>query len=119
MYRVNPTIHFSSSQMLGVSGPLGCGKSSLLSALINEIPRTRGRVVVRGSVAYCNQVTKYSSACYYNAYILVDMGCALNRISRSKLKRIDAIPRTRGRVVGRGSVAYCNQVTYNSNIMPT
>jgi len=70
-------------------------------------------------VAYCNQVTKYSSACYYNAYILVDMGCALNRISRSKLKRIDEIPRTRGRVVVRVSVSYCNPVTNDRNIMAT
>mmetsp|Transcript_28733 Transcript_28733/g.88069 ORF Transcript_28733/g.88069 Transcript_28733/m.88069 type:complete len:891 (-) Transcript_28733:519-3191(-) len=41
--------------MLGVAGPVGCGKSSLLSALINEIPRIGGRVALRGSVAFCAQ----------------------------------------------------------------
>jgi ABC-type uncharacterized transport system fused permease/ATPase subunit len=34
---------------------LGCDKTSLLAALINDIPRLSGRMVVRGSVAYCAQ----------------------------------------------------------------
>ena len=45
----------SRGEMLGVAGPVGCGKSSLLSALINEIPRIGGRVALRGSVAFCAQ----------------------------------------------------------------
>lgn len=42
-------------EFVGVGGPPGCGKSSLLLALLDEMPRTKGRVVVRGSLAYCAQ----------------------------------------------------------------
>lgn len=38
-----------------VAGPVGSGKSSLLSALTNEIPLLRGHVGVRGRVAFCAQ----------------------------------------------------------------
>ncbi|KAG8463488.1 hypothetical protein KFE25_004999 [Diacronema lutheri] len=38
-----------------VAGPVGSGKSSLLSALTNEIPLVRGHVAVRGRVAFCAQ----------------------------------------------------------------
>ena len=41
--------------VVGVAGPVGCGKTSLLSALINDIPRLSGRVVLRGTIAYCAQ----------------------------------------------------------------
>jgi ABC-type transport system involved in cytochrome bd biosynthesis fused ATPase/permease subunit len=40
---------------VGVCGPVGCGKSSLLSALLGDIPRLAGRVAVRGHVAFCSQ----------------------------------------------------------------
>ena len=42
--------------LLGISGPVGSGKTSLLLALLNELPRLRGRVVLRGRVAFCAQV---------------------------------------------------------------
>ena len=42
-------------ELLGVCGQVGAGKTSLLMAIINEIPRVRGRVVVRGSLAFCSQ----------------------------------------------------------------
>ncbi|KAL3931766.1 MAG: hypothetical protein SGPRY_000991, partial [Prymnesium sp.] len=37
-------LSLSQGQLLGLCGPVGCGKSSLLSALIGEIPRLHGRV---------------------------------------------------------------------------
>lgn len=36
-------------------GPVGCGKSSLLSGLIKEMPKLGGHVSMKGRVAYCNQ----------------------------------------------------------------
>ena len=40
---------------VGVMGPVGCGKTSVLMALIDEMPRVKGRVVVRGAVAFAAQ----------------------------------------------------------------
>ncbi|KXS18959.1 hypothetical protein M427DRAFT_95715 [Gonapodya prolifera JEL478] len=41
--------------LMMVVGPVGSGKSSLLSALVGEMRRVEGLVEVRGSVAYCPQ----------------------------------------------------------------
>ena len=41
--------------LVGVAGPVGCGKSSLLMAVLGDIPKVAGRVVVRGRVALCLQ----------------------------------------------------------------
>ena len=38
-------------EMVGICGVVGCGKTSLLSALLDEIPRLSGRVAIRGTVA--------------------------------------------------------------------
>ncbi|KAL1499953.1 hypothetical protein AB1Y20_012634 [Prymnesium parvum] len=42
-------------QLIGIAGPVGSGKSSLLSALVGDVPSLAGRVVVRGACAYCQQ----------------------------------------------------------------
>lgn len=42
-------------QLLGVVGPVGCGKSSLCSALLGEMNTLQGSVAVRGTVAYVPQ----------------------------------------------------------------
>ncbi len=41
--------------LLGVVGPVGCGKSSLVNAILGEMMMTTGKVEVNGSVAYCGQ----------------------------------------------------------------
>lgn len=38
-----------------IIGEVGCGKSSLLAALLGEMPRVRGTAALRGSVAYTAQ----------------------------------------------------------------
>lgn len=38
-----------------IIGEVGCGKSSLLAALLGEMPRVRGTTALRGSVAYTAQ----------------------------------------------------------------
>ncbi|XP_069944054.1 ATP-binding cassette sub-family C member 3-like isoform X2 [Cherax quadricarinatus] len=42
-------------QLVAVVGPVGAGKSSLLSAMLGEMKKNAGRVVVNGTVAYVSQ----------------------------------------------------------------
>ncbi|XP_049850349.1 multidrug resistance-associated protein 1-like [Schistocerca gregaria] len=42
-------------QLVAIVGKVGAGKSSLLSAILGEMPKIEGKVVVKGSVAYCSQ----------------------------------------------------------------
>ncbi|XP_074155461.1 LOW QUALITY PROTEIN: ATP-binding cassette sub-family C member 4 [Sminthopsis crassicaudata] len=42
-------------ELLAVVGPVGSGKSSLLSAVLGELPRHNGLVTVRGRIAYVSQ----------------------------------------------------------------
>ncbi|WCJ39572.1 ABC transporter C family member 8 [Euphorbia peplus] len=44
-------------QKIAVCGPVGAGKSSLLYAILREIPKTSGMVNVFGSVAYVSQTS--------------------------------------------------------------
>ncbi|KAJ1259572.1 hypothetical protein BS78_10G166500 [Paspalum vaginatum] len=51
----NVNLIISRGEKVAVCGPVGSGKSSLLYALLGEIPRTSGSVQVFGSVAYVSQ----------------------------------------------------------------
>ncbi|XP_062958201.1 ATP-binding cassette sub-family C member 4 isoform X2 [Cynocephalus volans] len=42
-------------ELLAVVGPVGAGKSSLLSAVLGELPPSQGLVSVHGSIAYVSQ----------------------------------------------------------------
>uniref|UniRef100_A0A4X1TKS2 Multidrug resistance-associated protein 4 n=1 Tax=Sus scrofa TaxID=9823 RepID=A0A4X1TKS2_PIG len=42
-------------ELLAVVGPVGAGKSSLLSAVLGELPPSQGEVTVRGRIAYVPQ----------------------------------------------------------------
>ncbi|KAJ1262043.1 hypothetical protein BS78_09G077000 [Paspalum vaginatum] len=44
-------------EKIAVCGPVGAGKSSLLCAMLGEIPRMTGSVLVSGSVAYVSQTS--------------------------------------------------------------
>ncbi|XP_020828220.1 ATP-binding cassette sub-family C member 3 [Phascolarctos cinereus] len=41
--------------LVAVVGPVGCGKTSLISALLGEMEKLEGKVAVKGSVAYVPQ----------------------------------------------------------------
>ncbi|GAB1601926.1 multidrug resistance-associated protein 1-like [Argonauta hians] len=41
--------------LIAIVGPVGCGKSSLISAIIGELNKKSGRVHVKGSIAYVSQ----------------------------------------------------------------
>uniref|UniRef100_A0A8C3D0Y7 Multidrug resistance-associated protein 1 n=1 Tax=Cairina moschata TaxID=8855 RepID=A0A8C3D0Y7_CAIMO len=53
----NFSINFTvpEGSLIAVVGQVGCGKSSLLSALLGEMDKKEGHVVVKGSVAYVPQ----------------------------------------------------------------
>ncbi|OCT92610.1 hypothetical protein XELAEV_18015666mg [Xenopus laevis] len=42
-------------ELLAVIGPVGAGKSSLLSAVLGELPKDKGFVDIRGRIAYVSQ----------------------------------------------------------------
>ncbi|ELK01672.1 Canalicular multispecific organic anion transporter 2, partial [Pteropus alecto] len=48
-------IQMPKGTLVAVVGPVGCGKSSLLSALLGEMEKLEGKVYVKGSVAYVPQ----------------------------------------------------------------
>jgi ATP-binding cassette, subfamily C (CFTR/MRP), member 1 len=51
---INITSNFP-GELIALIGSVGAGKSSLISALLNEIPLVKGTVTVDGRVAYCPQ----------------------------------------------------------------
>ncbi|XP_029303230.1 LOW QUALITY PROTEIN: multidrug resistance-associated protein 4-like [Cottoperca gobio] len=51
----NVSITVKSNQLLTVIGPVGAGKSSLLSAILGELPRDTGKLKVKGQLTYAAQ----------------------------------------------------------------
>jgi ABC-type multidrug transport system fused ATPase/permease subunit len=51
----NLNVQLKSGTLTAVIGPVGCGKTSLLVGILGDMPRLKGRVVVRGEVVYCAQ----------------------------------------------------------------
>ncbi|XP_034461847.1 multidrug resistance-associated protein 4-like isoform X1 [Hippoglossus hippoglossus] len=51
----NVSVTVKSHQLLTVIGPVGSGKSSLLSAILRELPRYTGTLQVKGQLTYVSQ----------------------------------------------------------------
>ncbi|KAL3664796.1 hypothetical protein V7S43_009976 [Phytophthora oleae] len=51
----NVNLEVKAGEFVVLHGPVGCGKSSLCSALLGEMVKHNGTVFVGGSVAYCSQ----------------------------------------------------------------
>ena len=49
-------------RLYAIVGPVGSGKSSLLSGLLGEMKQVAGTVVFGGSVAYCSQIAWIQNA---------------------------------------------------------
>ena len=54
-YLSNIDLRVKKGELIAIVGPVGSGKSSLLSALLGELNKKEGRVKVQGSVAYVPQ----------------------------------------------------------------
>ena len=50
------TLHFHGREFVGVCGAVGCGKSSLLQAMLKELPVISGNSSHQGKIAYVPQV---------------------------------------------------------------
>ena len=53
----NISFSVTRGQLLVVTGPVGSGKSSLLMAILRELPTLNGRVSVNGRIAYLSQMS--------------------------------------------------------------
>ncbi|KAH8334612.1 hypothetical protein KR059_012208 [Drosophila kikkawai] len=51
----NINISLKSPQLVAVIGPVGSGKSSLIQAILGELPRESGKLNVRGKLSYASQ----------------------------------------------------------------
>ncbi|XP_058061172.1 ATP-binding cassette sub-family C member 4-like [Anopheles bellator] len=51
----NVNIDFRKGKLIGVIGPVGAGKSSLLQAILRELPLDSGAIVCRGKFGYVSQ----------------------------------------------------------------
>ncbi|XP_033100013.1 multidrug resistance-associated protein 4-like [Anneissia japonica] len=52
----NIDLNVKSGELLAVVGSVGCGKSSLLMAIMGEVPHITGKVKVSGRLAYASQL---------------------------------------------------------------
>lgn len=51
----NVTLNVTPGQLLAVIGPVGSGKTSLLHAILKELPLKQGSVEVKGEISYASQ----------------------------------------------------------------
>ncbi|XP_052786998.1 multidrug resistance-associated protein 1-like [Mya arenaria] len=51
----NINVRIGESELVAVVGPVGCGKSSFISACLGEMNREEGSVTVKGNIAYVPQ----------------------------------------------------------------
>ncbi|KAF5277747.1 hypothetical protein FQR65_LT03727 [Abscondita terminalis] len=51
----NVSINVRPGALVAIIGPVGCGKSSLLHAILKELPLKSGSISVKGSVSYASQ----------------------------------------------------------------
>ncbi len=51
----NVTLAVRPGELAIICGPTGCGKSSLLAAMLGDMPRLGGHAAIRGKISYCPQ----------------------------------------------------------------
>lgn len=51
----NLNIEFVKGQLIGVIGPVGAGKSSMLQAILRELPLDSGSININGSISFVSQ----------------------------------------------------------------
>ncbi|GFN81567.1 canalicular multispecific organic anion transporter 1 [Plakobranchus ocellatus] len=86
----NLDVHIPAGKLVAVVGQMGAGKSSLLSAILGEMEKVSGEVVVKGDVAYVpqqawiqNMTIKqnilFDRRYHHSRYTRVIKACALQR----------------------------------------
>lgn len=66
----NINIAVKRGKLSAVVGPVGCGKTSLISALLGEMEKIRGNVNVDGRIAYVSQQVRQSMNLQINRFNL-------------------------------------------------
>ncbi|OMO66295.1 hypothetical protein COLO4_30639 [Corchorus olitorius] len=51
------SLEIKKGQKIAICGPVGAGKSSILHAMLGEIPKVSGTVILSGSIAYVSQTS--------------------------------------------------------------
>lgn len=51
----NLSVHFPKGKLTAIIGPVGAGKSSLLQAILGELPLETGSLSIHGSISYASQ----------------------------------------------------------------
>lgn len=64
----NINISVKRGKLSAVVGPVGCGKTSLISALLGEMDKIQGNVNVDGRIAYVSQQVRISFGCLNNTF---------------------------------------------------
>ena len=86
----NISFEVSDNKLLLITGPVGCGKSSLLLSILNELPATEGTIERVGSIAYVPQTGWFSAArltllnfsvslLFFGASLALFFSCSLSR----------------------------------------
>lgn len=52
----NISMNIYNKQLIAITGPVGCGKSSILQVILNELPHQSGEIECSGSIAYYPQL---------------------------------------------------------------
>ncbi|KAL8043325.1 hypothetical protein ABFX02_09G113300 [Erythranthe guttata] len=82
------TLEAKPGQKIAVCGPVGAGKSSLLYAILGEIPKISGTVSVVGSVAYVSQASWIQSGTIRENVLF---GKAMDKIKYEEAIRVCAL----------------------------
>ncbi|ELU37127.1 ATP-binding cassette transporter protein YOR1 [Rhizoctonia solani AG-1 IA] len=78
------SLNIPRGSIVGIAGPVGSGKSSLLLGLLGEMPQTRGRVSFGGKTAYCSQMAWIQNATLVRCIVL---SCILSRSTAITYRR--------------------------------
>ncbi|KAK6635825.1 hypothetical protein RUM44_001079 [Polyplax serrata] len=84
----NLSLNIKKGSLTVVVGPVGCGKSSLLQALLGELKFSEGKVSVSGSLSYCSQEPwVFASSVRQN----ITFGLPFNKTRYSDVVRVCAL----------------------------
>jgi ABC-type polysaccharide/polyol phosphate transport system ATPase subunit len=87
----NVTVKVAPGEVLGIIGPNGAGKSTLMKVIARVLPPTKGRAIIRGTVAAMIELGAGFNAEMTGQENVVLYGTLLGRDSASMVERVPAI----------------------------